>query len=120
MMNSGRRMMFVKKYFHKIIKEKEDWLKKLKVALMDVEEYITRMKSDGTNERLLIAFFFLLFGYNHNMKVKSWKPHSDFYSLGGWWSGSMKWGRFMFDDYIKEIFHMKDYFRYNGTMIHHF
>lgn len=51
-------MMFVKKYFHKIIKEKEDWLKKLKVALMDVEEYITRMKSDGTNERLLIAFFF--------------------------------------------------------------
>ncbi|KAF8084351.1 hypothetical protein N665_0721s0008 [Sinapis alba] len=121
---SGLSMKFAEKQFRKMFMKKLKNMKKkkkknhpeeeeLKVTVHDVEEKLSRMKLDRTNDRLKMDILYFLATVLDG-KSKYGSPIDPFLlqvvddlEL----CNTFPWGRFTFDHCIKEIKHVKDHFR---------
>ncbi|XP_013616141.1 PREDICTED: uncharacterized protein At3g43530-like isoform X2 [Brassica oleracea var. oleracea] len=119
---SGLSMMFAEKQFRKMFMKKLKKLKnkkkkpeeeELKVTVQDVEEKLSQMKLDRTNDRLKVAILYFL-ATVIDEKSKYGGPIDRFLlqiiddlEL----CNKFPWGRFTFDHCMKEIKHVKDHFR---------
>ncbi|XP_022564346.2 uncharacterized protein LOC106412857 [Brassica napus] len=105
-------MKFARKYF-KVKKTKDGKEKGLQVTEADVLEKLQKMKFDGSGDRLRMAVLYFLArvlrgrskgGYFIEYFILQATEDLEFCT-------EFPWGRYTFDDCMKEIFHVRDQFR---------
>ncbi|KAL0723787.1 hypothetical protein Bca4012_038386 [Brassica carinata] len=116
---SEGRMKFATKHFKHLQKKttkKKGKKQGLRVTEADVLEKLLKMKADSSNERLKMAVLYLLTrvikgrsrnGYFIEPFILQAVDDLDFCI-------KFPWGRYTFDDCMKEIFHMRDHFATKG------
>ena len=106
-------LKFAKKYFQQPPKKKGDDPPELKVTAADVLKKLKKMKYDGSHERLRMAVLYFLATVIHQ-RSRYGTPIDHFLlrmvnDLRV--CHTFPWGRYTFDDSLKEIKHMVKHFR---------
>ncbi|XP_056848960.1 uncharacterized protein LOC130499077 [Raphanus sativus] len=105
-------MKFARKYF-KVKKTKDGKEKGLQVTEEDVKEKLQKMKFDGSGDRLrMLVLYFLARVLRGRSKANYFIEYFLLQAVEDLeFCTKFPWGRYTFEDCMKEIFHVRDHFR---------